>query len=209
MILTTYACSRAPPPAIALPADNYTQGCQRRLDPLLTYHAWVRKTLPTGISNDAMGSEPRHPFFLRVIENLQGYKRNWFVPYITVMYNTGPLFLSVVWKEYLPTVTSEEARVRILMPEEYNSKPHSFFGIYKGSSWHRDDAKAIFWMGQHWLLVTIIGIISAPVLYAVGFFFYQKINQSGDNTKYKPHTPQAGFWPWSRNGYKRIVKHDV
>ncbi|RQM06498.1 hypothetical protein DH86_00002311, partial [Scytalidium sp. 3C] len=41
-------------------------GCNRRLDPLLSYPAWVRRTVPTGISNDAMGAVPQHPFFIRV-----------------------------------------------------------------------------------------------------------------------------------------------
>jgi len=67
-----------------------------------------------------MGSAPQHPFFLQVIESLQSYNRNWRVPYITVMYSTGPLFLSVIWKEYIRWGTSEEGRVRILMPDEYD-----------------------------------------------------------------------------------------
>lgn len=95
-------------------------GCQRKLDPLLSYRAWLRKTVPTGISNDAMGAVPQHPFFLRVIQSLKHYRRDWKVPYITVMGNTGPLFLSVVWKEYMKEVNGdEEKRVRILMPDEY------------------------------------------------------------------------------------------
>lgn len=93
-------------------------GCSRRLDPLLTYPAWLRKTTPTGISNDAMGSIPQHPFFLRVIDSLQPYNRRWPLPYVTVMYSTGPMFLSVIWKEYIRWGTTEEARVRVLMPEE-------------------------------------------------------------------------------------------
>lgn len=94
-------------------------GCQRKLDPLLSYKAWLRKTVPTGISNDAMGSVPQHPFFLRVIQSLKDYKRDWKVPYITVMYNTGPLFLSVIWKEYMNEAKGDEdKRVRILMPDE-------------------------------------------------------------------------------------------
>jgi len=68
-----------------------------------------------------MGSAPQHPFFLQVIESLQSYNRNWRVPYITVMYSTGPLFLSVIWKEYTRWGTPEEGRVRILMPDEYVS----------------------------------------------------------------------------------------
>ncbi|MCJ1227071.1 hypothetical protein MMC12_003726 [Toensbergia leucococca] len=76
-------------------------GCNRRLDPLLSYPAWLHRTIPTGISNDAMGATPQHPFFLRVIDSLQSYNKNWQLPYVTVMYSTGPLFLSVIWKEYM------------------------------------------------------------------------------------------------------------
>ncbi|KAF9884334.1 hypothetical protein FE257_001847 [Aspergillus nanangensis] len=141
-------------------------GCNRRLDPLLAYPAWVRRTVPTGISNDAMGSVPQHPFFLRVIEVLQSYDRSWLLPYITVMYSTGPLFLSVIWKEYMREMPNESGRVRILMPDEYNKFSWSFFTHHVGNSWHGKDARLIFWMGQHWMLLTVLGFILAG---AVGY----------------------------------------
>jgi len=151
-----------------------------------------------------MGSVPKHPFFTRVIDSLQQYNRNWQVPYITVMYNTGPLFLSVVWKEYLRDVKSETSRVRILMPDEYNQKPWSFFGVYKGSSWHRDDAKAIFWMGQHWLLVTVSGFAIGISLYVCGFFIYRQLHIRNTNSNAKPWT-----WFWGKQAYKRLAEHEV
>lgn len=125
-----------------------TQGCNRRLDPLLAYPAWVRRTVPTGISNDAMGSVPQHPFFLRTIELLQQYDRSWLLPYITVMYSTGPLFLSVIWKEYMQDGPSESGRVRILMQDEYNRFSWSFFTHHTGNSWHGKDAHLIFWVSH-------------------------------------------------------------
>jgi mannosyltransferase OCH1-like enzyme len=106
----------------------------------------VRRTVPTGISNDAMGSVPQHPFFLRVIELLQQYDRHWLLPYITVMYSTGPLFLSVIWKEYMQDHPSEMGRVRILMQDEYNKYSWSFFTHHTGNSWHGKDAHFIFWV---------------------------------------------------------------
>lgn len=75
-------------------------GCNRRLDPLLTYPAWLRRTVPTGISNDAMGAVPHHPYFLRTIDALPRYDKHWLLPYITVMASTGPLFLSIIWRHY-------------------------------------------------------------------------------------------------------------
>ena len=125
------------------------KGCNRRLDPLLEYPAWLRRTAPTGISNDAMGSVPQHPFFLRVIYSLETYNRNWFLPYITVMYSTGPLFLSVIWKEYMNEEPLGLSRVRVLMQDAYNRYPWSFFTHHPGSSWHGKDARLIFWVSLH------------------------------------------------------------
>ena len=126
--------------------SNSHQGCHRRLDPLLAYPAWVRRTVPTGISNNVMGSVPQHPFFLRVIQMLQQHDHHWALPYITIMYSTGPLFLSVVWKEYIQDDPSESNRVRILMQEEYQEYSWSFFTHHIGSSWHGKDAHFIFWV---------------------------------------------------------------
>ena len=86
------------------------------------------------------------------------------MPYITVMYSTGPLFLSVIWKEYLGTRRPALEHVRILMPDEYKGSKWSFFNILKGSSWHGKDAQTIFWMGKHWLLLTVAGFAIAGVV---------------------------------------------
>jgi hypothetical protein len=38
-------------------------------------------------------------------------------------------------------------RVSVLMPEEYNGSPWSFFTHHVGNSWHGADAQLIFWVG--------------------------------------------------------------
>lgn len=126
-------------------------GCNRTLEPLLAYPAWVRRTIPTGISNDAMGAVPRHPFFMRVIEDLQKYDRNWILGYITVMASTGPLFLSIMWRHWSAEGLNvgdgpDGGRIRILFPDEYNNHPWSFFTHHLGNSWHGKDVKLIFWV---------------------------------------------------------------
>jgi len=166
-------------------------GCNRRLDPLLSYPAWLRFTTPTGISNDAMGSVPQHPFFIRVIESLQAYNRNWAMPYITVMYSTGPLFLSVIWKEYIRELRAEKDRVRIVMPDEYKGHPWSFFNISKGNSWHGKDAQTIFWMGKHWLLLTVSGFLVAGVVGGClwwGWSMWMKLGKSSGGRR------RFGLW---------------
>ena len=139
-------------------------GCKRRLDPLLSYNAFLRRTVPTGISNDVMGSIPQHPFFLKVCESLEHANRKWVLPYITIMASTGPLFLSVIWKKYMGEHSDVEGtewngRVRVLMPDEYKGHTWSFFNIYKGDSWHGGDARLIFWMGKNWLLLVGVGTV--------------------------------------------------
>ncbi|KAJ5217079.1 nucleotide-diphospho-sugar transferase [Penicillium chermesinum] len=150
-------------------------GCNRRLDPLLAYPAWLRRTMPTGISNDVMGSVPQHPFFLRVIKVLQQYDHQWGLPYITIMYSTGPLFLSVLWKEYIQDSPSDMSRIRILMPEEYQKYTWSFFTHHTGNSWHGKDARLIFWMGQHWQFLTFCGVSLAAFVGLFLFWVYSRI----------------------------------
>ncbi|KAI9893608.1 MAG: hypothetical protein M1814_006404 [Vezdaea aestivalis] len=191
-------------------------GCNRRLDPLLSYPAWVRRTVPTGISNDAMGAVPRHPFFLKVIDSLQAYNRNWRVPYITVMYSTGPLFLSVIWKEYTRWGVAEEARVRVLMPDEYNKHAWSFFTHHKGSSWHGKDAHTIFWMGQHWLMITVLGFATAGVVggglwWVYGRVFLRRSRRSPSRgRRLSPRPTISSFWRRkSMTDYELLERREV
>ena len=64
------------------------------------------------------------------------------------MYSTGPLFLSVIWKEYMRDGPSEPRRVRVLMPDDYSKHPFSFFNENRGNSWHGNDAQLIFWVSR-------------------------------------------------------------
>lgn len=150
-------------------------GCNRNLDPLLTVPAFVRKTLPTGVSNDVLGSVPNHPFFTKAISMLQKYQRNWIVPYITVMFSTGPLYLSVVWKQYIRWGNPPSGIVRILMPDDYKSNENSFFKIAPGSSWHEDDAVVLLLMSNHLVitvfLFTLLGFTIVYVEYLMVYLF--------------------------------------
>ncbi|EDO15350.1 hypothetical protein Kpol_457p1 [Vanderwaltozyma polyspora DSM 70294] len=150
-------------------------GCNRRLDPLLTAPAFVRKTSPTGVSNDVMGSVPRHPFFLKVLNSLKKYNRNWFVPYITIMSSTGPLFISIIWKQYKRSVNydaNENNIVKIIQPADYKGHTYSFFKISKGSSWHLDDAVFVKSLASHILACVAAGFIFAfGVLYCEYLFY--------------------------------------
>ena len=203
-------------------------GCRRRLDPLLSFPAWLHLTKPTGISNDGMAATPRHPFFLYVIDQLQVYNRQWVLPYITIMSSTGPLFLSVVWKKYMQLHLKEgvdwNGRVRVLTPEEYYLKEASFFDMYGGSSWHGDDAKFLLWMGEHWLPTTMAGFaIGTAVGLCIWWVYWRMfIRKSHDYKSGESASPQAGrqgsswlsLWKsWKRQkgryDYELAEQHDT
>lgn len=148
-------------------------GCLRRLDPLLTAPAFLRVTQPTGISNDVMGAVQGHPFFVKAIENLQRYSRSWIVPYITIMFSTGPLFLSVMLMQYKRKGMPEAGKVKVLLPEAYKAKSNSFFSIAPGSSWHLDDAKWMKFMARHIALAVLGGFLVAGLIFILEWWFYQ------------------------------------
>lgn len=164
------------------------QGCKRRLDPLLSYPAWVRRTKPTGISNDVMAAVPGHPFFSRVINSLEAYNRNWIAPYVTIMSSTGPLFLSLIWRHHNTAYEDipDSARVRILFPNAYMGNKWSFFSHHVGNSWHKWDTQAIIWMGKHWIELFFVGAIVVIGAFTLCWYAYQRFFLARQRGSYWP-----------------------
>lgn len=99
-----------------------------------------------------------------MIENLEVYNRNWLSGYITVMYTTGPLFFSAMWIQYLRDLrgnTNAMDRIKVLVPRVMKGDSYGFFKNVQGGSWHGRETEFIFWMGRHWVLVTIVGFVIA------------------------------------------------
>ncbi|KAJ7781118.1 glycosyltransferase family 32 protein [Mycena metata] len=127
-------------------------GCLRPLDPLLVYPVILPKTIPVGVSNDLMFAQKHHPFLAQTIHNLATFDHSWILNYPTVMFSTGPMFLSVQYgifsSQHVPG-----GNVRILPKSLYGKNaepseaPHSFFTHHYGSSWHSDDAAFIWFLG--------------------------------------------------------------
>lgn len=146
-------------------------GCSQRLDPLLSVPAFVRKTLPTGISNDVMGSIPKHPFFTKVINDISKYDRNWFVPYITIMISTGPLFLSVMWKQYKRWGVEPDLLIKVIPMKDYKT----FFNISKGSSWHTNELNYFLTLLRHLPLAVLAGVLTFFAILALEFLIYKMV----------------------------------
>lgn len=146
------------------------------MDPLLTFPVILPRTDPLGISNDLMFAEKHHPFLGQVIRNLIAFDYSWILNYPTVMFSTGPMFLSVQyghWTGVHPATPEHPGgEVRVLPKSLYGKNmlpeqaPHSFFSHYYGSSWHADDAAFIAFLG-HWgkilmwvgLVVLVFGLV--------------------------------------------------
>lgn len=148
--------------------------CERSMDNLLKYPAFVRKTSPLGVSNDVMGSMPGHPFFWKAIHNLDHYNKNWYVPYLTIMSSTGPLFISIVWKHYRrwKFLIRDYVPVKIIQPKDYKGNSWSYFSIVKGSSWHTDDAKWMKSLENHILSCVVAGFVFAFFILYGEYVFY-------------------------------------
>jgi hypothetical protein len=129
-----------------------------------------------GVSNDLMFAEQGHPLLDQAIHNLITFDHSWILNYPTVMFSTGPMFLSAQYGLYSSShPTTSVGDIRILPKSLYgkNAKegeaPHSFFSHYYGSSWHADDAgfifglytwgKGVMWVG---LVILIVGVVWLP-----------------------------------------------
>lgn len=151
-------------------------GCLKPMDPLLIYPVILPKTIPVGVSNDLMFSEKGHPMLEQTIHNLIKFDHSWILNYPTVMFSTGPMFLSAQYGLYTashPNTALDD--IRILPKSLYGKNardgeaPNSFFSHFYGSSWHADDAAFIGFLG-HWgkilmwigLAILIIGLLRLP-----------------------------------------------
>jgi hypothetical protein len=132
-------------------------GCLKRVDPLLVHPVILPRTIPVGVSNDLMFAEKHHPFMEQTIQNLIKFDHSYVLNYPTVMFSTGPMFVSAQYGLYTsahPGTPGTPGEVRILPKSLYGKNanegeaPNSFFQHYYGSSWHADDALFITFLGR-------------------------------------------------------------
>ncbi|GAA6032021.1 hypothetical protein JCM8097_003391 [Rhodosporidiobolus ruineniae] len=145
-------------------------GCRRNMDPLLYFEVVLPQTIPVGVSNDLMFAEKGHPFMDLVIHNLITFDHTYGTNYPTVMFSTGPMFLSAqygLWPKDVPE--DMERQVRVLPRRWYgkNAPPtqmeDSFFDHYYGSSWHAEDAGFITFLGKFGMALMYAGLLIVVV----------------------------------------------
>lgn len=69
-------------------------GCRRRLDDLRHFGTVLPLTHPLGFSNEFMMASPGHPFMRRLVAELRLWARSFGTKYPTVMFSTGPMFVT-------------------------------------------------------------------------------------------------------------------
>ncbi|GAA5901664.1 hypothetical protein JCM8208_001570 [Rhodotorula glutinis] len=140
-------------------------GCRRNLDPFLYFDVILPATIPVGVSNDLMFAERGHPFMDLVIHNLITFDHSYGTNYPTVMFSTGPMFVSAVYGMWPKDVDEGvERQVRILPRRWYgknapaNEMQESYFDHFYGSSWHADDAGFITFLGKFGIALMYVGL---------------------------------------------------
>lgn len=152
-------------------------GARASFDPLRQLSSAFYKTNPVGVSNGFMGVCRSHPFMLKLIKSLEHYNRYWFLPYLTVMYSTGPLFVSILLQGYNWGKTiADKSLVRIYPMNDNNSiyQPLTDF-VYQvsGSTWHEGDARLFLFIANNKALASLL--ITLFVLATVGIMLFLEL----------------------------------
>lgn len=181
-------------------------GCRAHPGPLLHFESILPITKPVGVSNDLMFSAPKTPFMDLVINSLETFNHEWlFMPYPTVMFSTGPMFISAIYSMWCrilqrgvgidPSQKHLYQRVRILPKSLYGKNilpedaPHSFYWHYYGSSWHAGDAG-------------FIGFVSCPFQ-----AFFTRSSPSPSKPARQIRLPDTPAWLYSRRS--RVLLLDL
>nr|CDI52367.1 related to SUR1-required for mannosylation of sphingolipids [Melanopsichium pennsylvanicum 4] len=157
-------------------------GCLRRFDPLLRFEVILPKTIPVGVSNDVILSAKAHPFMDQLIHNLVTFNHQYLTNYPTVMFSTGPMFVSASYGLYVDvhgpafpsTPKQPEAGfkgIRVLPKSLYGKNvkpkdaPDAFFSHFYGSSWHANDAGFLIFLRKYGRLLIFAGV--CVVIYGI------------------------------------------
>jgi mannosyltransferase OCH1-like enzyme len=129
------------------------------------HNALFKSTLPTGVTNDFMIASARHPAYAAAISKLPFYyriTRFWarLQPYCNIMISSGPMFLTLVVKDYLleqpsvPSATVQVVNATQLAP---------YITDLESSTWHQSDAHVLMWLGTRpwtWFTLGALGVLA-------------------------------------------------
>lgn len=201
-------------------------GCRAHPGPLLHFESILPITKPVGVSNDLMFSAPKTPFMDLVINSLETFNHQWlYMPYPTVMFSTGPMFISAIYSMWCrilqkgvgidPAQNHLYQRVRILPKSLYGKNispddaPLSFYFHYYGSSWHAGDAGFIGFLGKYGYRILLLG--STVVFLGFCYLLWSKRRQILRSPRYRkvsldPFEDLAVSPPIANDSYKQHLQ---
>jgi len=149
-------------------------GCRTSLEQTMRIAELCQKgvilptTKPLGFSNDFIASTKAHEFFDQVMHSLEEQSIHGYgIPYLTVMFSTGPIFLSLVYHRQGEALQNE---IAILGRDLYTEK---ILRHLDGNSWHSYDVKYYDWIRNH----TPHLMVLACCTFIVAFFRARKHGQ--------------------------------
>ncbi len=131
--------------------------CNRNGDFLLSHKAIIPQTEPVGFSNDLIMTEPKHPFFLQMINNLARAHRKFsrnplLLRHFRVMFSTGPLYLTRQYRNF-----PAKAEMFILPQSLYGGKEAtSIVRHIRGNSWHAWDSRLLGFLFDHARMLLLV-----------------------------------------------------
>lgn len=115
--------------------------CRRSLGPLRRFEFISPAAYPVGISNGFLMASPRHPFIKVLVDQLPLFNRNFVLPYATVMFSTGCMYISAQYSLY-----PDQCHLKLLDYKQHRLSGRvttPLFHHHGSSSWHSDDASFI------------------------------------------------------------------
>lgn len=115
--------------------------CRRSLGPLRRFEFVSPAAYPVGMSNGFIMVANQHPFMKLLVDQLPLFNRNFILPYATVMFSTGCMYISAHYLLY-----KDRYRLRLLDYKQHRLSGHvttPLFHHYGSSSWHSKDASFI------------------------------------------------------------------
>lgn len=172
---------------------NSDQGCSASLEPLLYYPAFTIDGGQGALSNNIVGGQPGHPFFVLLTASLDHWNWDYLFPYVTIMFASGQWYLTAIWEEY-HSLLEADGSVRGFKDDSWRPlsrvlndlRPGAdrliFFTQTTGESWADWDYRLLKAIGDYILVIVAFAWSLAGL--AIWYYVRRKTRQV-DGREYK------------------------
>ncbi|KND88611.1 Mannosyl phosphorylinositol ceramide synthase SUR1 [Tolypocladium ophioglossoides CBS 100239] len=151
-------------------------GCQASLEPLLYYPSWITDGGQGALSNNIIGSEPEHPYWILMTDSIVPWAGNFVLPYVTISYATGQWYETKIWEQYHASKPRDApALLRVMMDSRPTGAKWVFFTAGRGGTWDNWDNRLFGWVGAHLFQATLCGLAALAAVVGFGFAVVQTV----------------------------------